>query len=101
MRTHLAGGQYEAESKVPCLTDVILCRLAKRSQRIGRELKVWVRLEHECVLPLYGISFDFGRFPAMVCPWLEGGTLSKYLERHEGLQLHTRLQLVSEGLSPA
>lgn len=57
---------------------------------------VWVRLEHECVLPLYGISFDFGKCPAMVCPWLEGGTISKYLDHHEGLQLHTRLQLVSE-----
>jgi len=54
-----------------------------------------VKLEHECVLPLYGISFDFGRFPAMVCPWLEGGTLSQYLERHETLPLHTRLQLLS------
>ncbi|KAF8437649.1 kinase-like domain-containing protein [Boletus edulis BED1] len=75
------------------------CQLIAESQRISRELKVWVRLEHECVLPLYGISFDFGKFPAMVCPWLEGGTLSKYLERHEVLQLHTRLELVREILS--
>ncbi|KAI9570700.1 kinase-like domain-containing protein [Boletus coccyginus] len=79
MRTNPTGGQTETESK-----------------RISRELKVWVRLEHECVLPLYGISYDFGKFPAMVCPWLEGGTLSKYLEHHEGLQLHTRLQLLSD-----
>lgn len=47
------------------------------------------------MLPLYGITFDFGKFPAMVCPWLEGGTLSGYLEKHKGLQLPTRLQLVS------
>ncbi|KAF8552980.1 kinase-like protein [Imleria badia] len=79
MRTNLTGCQNETESK-----------------RIYRELKVWAKLEHECVLPLYGISFGFGKFPAMVCPWLEGGTLSKYLEHHEGVQLHTRLQLLSD-----
>ncbi|KAN0073841.1 Protein kinase-like domain containing protein [Tylopilus felleus] len=79
LRTNLTGGQKETESK-----------------RISRELKVWARLEHECVLPLYGITFDFGKFPAMVCPWLEGGTLSGYLEKHKGLQLPTRLQLLSD-----
>lgn len=98
MRTNLTGGQKETEIKVPsCALLMPPCSLIDhRPQIICRELKVWVKLEHECVLPLYGISFDFGRFPAMVCPWLEGGTLGKYIESHEDLPLHTRLQLVSD-----
>ena len=96
MRTNLTEGQKETESKVTFCANAIVMSIDRTIQRISRELKVWLRLEHECVLPLYGITFDFGKFPAMVCPWLEGGTLSKYLEHQEGLQLHIRLQLVSE-----
>ncbi|KAF8554315.1 hypothetical protein OG21DRAFT_1509064 [Imleria badia] len=38
----------------------------------------------------------FGRFPAMVCPWIAGGTLTSYLECHESLTIGERLTLVCE-----
>lgn len=91
----MAGTENDTMSKVLHSNQFDHIGKAEQLQRISRELKIWMRLEHECVLPLYGISFDFGSFPAMVCPWIEGGTLSKYLEHHEELPLHTRLQLVS------
>ncbi|KAF8839957.1 WD40 repeat-like protein, partial [Paxillus ammoniavirescens] len=54
---------------------------AQRDKRIRRELRTWVNLEHINVLPLFGTTMNFGRFPAMVCPWLENGSLTSYLER--------------------
>lgn len=50
-------------------------------QRLRRELRVWKQLDHEHVLPLYGTASDFGHYTAFVCPWLENGTVSRYLER--------------------
>ncbi|KAH7927904.1 kinase-like protein [Leucogyrophana mollusca] len=55
----------------------------KKCKRLQRELNVWQRLEHENVLPLLGITSDFGPFTSMVCPWLDNGTLSVYLERRQ------------------
>ena len=41
-----------------------------------------MKLNHTNVLPLFGTTSGFGPFPAMVCPWLENGTLTSYLERY-------------------
>jgi hypothetical protein len=40
-------------------------------------------LKHNNIVPLLGITFDFGpNHPmGMVCPWLENGNLNGYLER--------------------
>ncbi|KIJ09700.1 hypothetical protein PAXINDRAFT_87099, partial [Paxillus involutus ATCC 200175] len=61
-----------------------------------RELKVWARLKHENILSLLGVATGFGPFTAMVCPWMDNGTLTSYLERNkEQLSLRDRLELVS------
>lgn len=36
-------------------------------QRLRRELRVWARLEHRNILPLYGVTSDFGLYTSMVC----------------------------------
>ncbi|KAH0833897.1 kinase-like domain-containing protein [Lanmaoa asiatica] len=56
----------------------------KKTKRVRREVKVWMKLDHTNVLPLFGTTSGFGPFPAMVCPWLENGTLTSYLERSNG-----------------
>ncbi|KIJ07683.1 hypothetical protein PAXINDRAFT_90024, partial [Paxillus involutus ATCC 200175] len=67
--------------------------------RLRRELKTWVNLKHVNILPLFGTTMGFGRFPAMVCPWLENGTLTSYLEhRHDTLRPLERLALVGSCL---
>ena len=54
-------------------------------QRIRREIKVWLDLKHENVLPLLGTTLGFGRFPAKVCPWTENGTLTSYMEGYHAI----------------
>lgn len=51
-------------------------------QRLRREIKIWLTLKHINVLPLLGTTAGFGRFPAMVCPWVDNGSLTTYLEDH-------------------
>jgi len=54
---------------------------AKMHKRLRRELNVWQRLNHENILPLLGIVSDFGHYTAFVCPWLENGSVRRYLDR--------------------
>jgi hypothetical protein len=58
---------------------------------------IWQGLRHENVLPLLGITLDFGRYMSFVSPWLANGSLIQYLERNGGeLDLYSRLQLVGD-----
>jgi hypothetical protein len=55
-------------------------------------------LDHENILPLLGVTFDFGRDNpmGMVCPWLENGNLNGYLDRCGAtLALCGRFRIVS------
>jgi hypothetical protein len=55
-------------------------------------------LKHKNIVPLLGITFDFGpnKPMGMVCPWLENGNLNGYLERcGTALALKNRLKIVS------
>jgi hypothetical protein len=57
-------------------------------------------LDHENIVPLLGITYDFGRGNpmGMVCPWLENGNLNGYLERRRSdLVLADRFRTVSSG----
>ncbi|KAG2124904.1 kinase-like protein, partial [Suillus bovinus] len=65
-----------------------------------RELKVWGRLKHDSILPLWGVSNDFGHYLAMICPWAENGALTGYLTRQESSLLpHDKLSLAIHGES--
>jgi serine/threonine protein kinase len=55
----------------------------KKINRVRRELKVWGRLEHHSILPLWGVAKDFGPYIAMVCPWADNGALTGFLERQQ------------------
>ncbi|KAJ6620438.1 hypothetical protein B0H10DRAFT_2215964 [Mycena sp. CBHHK59/15] len=70
---------------------------AKMNKRLARELSVWKRLDHKHVLNLLGTVSDFGPYDSMVCPWLEQGSVSKYMERcGDILSMTDRLQLLCE-----
>ncbi|KAG8812252.1 hypothetical protein FRC17_002114 [Serendipita sp. 399] len=45
-------------------------------RKFKRESKVWSRLSHPNILPLYGICMedDFGPFGALISPWCKNGT---------------------------
>ncbi|KAH0834797.1 hypothetical protein J3R83DRAFT_10398 [Lanmaoa asiatica] len=69
---------------------------SKKMKQLRREMRVWLNLDHANVLPLFGTTMDFGLFPAMVCPWVENGALTSYLERlHNTLTRLQRLVLLN------
>lgn len=72
-------------------------RLTLIHQRYSRELKVWVGLMHENILPLLGVAaghYASHGCAALVCPWMENGTLDKYLTAYPKMALRRKLQLV-------
>ncbi|KAK0471351.1 TKL/TKL-ccin protein kinase [Armillaria novae-zelandiae] len=74
----------------------------KMKLRLWRELNMWKKLDHPNILPLLGVVSDFGRYDAMICPWLDNGSVTSYMERcGDLLSMTDRLQLlceVAEGL---
>ncbi|KAG1799346.1 kinase-like domain-containing protein [Suillus plorans] len=62
-----------------------------------RERKLWERLMQENILPLLGVARGFTTIPgcdALVCPWMENGTLSQYIDRYPALELRQKLKLL-------
>ncbi|KAG1858631.1 kinase-like domain-containing protein [Suillus tomentosus] len=55
-------------------------------QRIMHELRICANLKHANIVPIYGYTYGFGPFPAIVSRWAEEGNLSDYLKR-EGAAL--------------
>lgn len=55
-----------------------------------------MRLRHDHILPLYGVAHDFlPGTTAMICPWLENGTLTSFVTSRRDLSASHRWQLVS------
>ncbi|KAG2060322.1 kinase-like protein [Suillus hirtellus] len=52
----------------------------KKIKRIMHELRICASLKHPNILPVYGYTYGFGPFPAIVSPWAGNGNLSHYLE---------------------
>src|ERR1700722_9880047 len=64
-------------------------------QRLRREFAVWRRLDHKNILPLIGVTTNFGPHFSMVCPWMENGMFNTYLERSKtSLTLTDKFKLV-------
>ncbi|KIK91333.1 hypothetical protein PAXRUDRAFT_635581 [Paxillus rubicundulus Ve08.2h10] len=55
-------------------------KLQERGEKLRGEVHIWIRLGHPNVLKLYGIADGFAPLPALVSPWVENGTLTRYLE---------------------
>ncbi|CAA7263885.1 unnamed protein product [Cyclocybe aegerita] len=78
-------------------------RKLRIENRLRREIKVWKRLCHPNIVPLLGFvrSFQTGYYTSpllsMVCPWMAGGSLTKYLQaRNQDLTLKDRFQLLTD-----
>ncbi|KAF9457807.1 kinase-like domain-containing protein [Collybia nuda] len=67
-------------------------------KRICRELRIWSKLKHEHILPLYGVAIGFNIIPdgmyGMVCMWAENGDLCQYLIDNSDLPLQHRLDML-------
>ncbi|KAG2108006.1 kinase-like domain-containing protein [Suillus discolor] len=64
-----------------------------------RERKLWERLMQENILPLLGVARNFGGVPgynALVCSWMENGTLSDYIKRYPEMEPRQKLKLLCD-----
>ncbi|KAG2143615.1 kinase-like domain-containing protein [Suillus clintonianus] len=69
----------------------------KKIKRIKRELRICANLKHRNILPVYGYTYGFGPFIAIVIPWAENGNLTAYLEREgAALALVRRFQILRD-----
>ncbi|KAH7912184.1 kinase-like domain-containing protein [Hygrophoropsis aurantiaca] len=66
----------------------------KKNKRLRRELKAWRGLDHPNIVPLLGVATGFGPYTAMVCPWMENGTLGSYIESHANLTRQAKYKLL-------
>jgi hypothetical protein len=65
-------------------------------QRLITAIEGWLELHHDNLLPIFGMTLGFGPLPALVCPWMENGTLTRYLEHnHHQITASTRKAMVS------
>ncbi|KAG1738751.1 kinase-like domain-containing protein [Suillus lakei] len=55
--------------------------IKKLIKKLRQEVFVWQALEYSHILSLYGTTNDFDNtVPALVCPWMENGSLQTYLD---------------------
>ncbi|KAL5513662.1 hypothetical protein ACEPAH_4061 [Sanghuangporus vaninii] len=67
------------------------------SLRALREFIIWSQMKHPNIVPLIGLWFDFGcvtGLPAFVSPWIEHGSLLKYLSDRPNMDRPERLHLL-------
>ncbi|KAJ8582532.1 kinase-like protein [Rhizopogon salebrosus TDB-379] len=71
-------------------------------QRIRRQLKGWLKLKRPTIVPLLGIAYVEGPFPALVSQWMSFGTLYTYLQTRPTITTVARVVLakgVADGLN--
>ncbi|KAG0707123.1 kinase-like domain-containing protein [Suillus ampliporus] len=78
----------------------VLMRLPEHTsnKRARREMKLWMEARHENIVPMLGITEGFSEEGfAMVCPWMEGGTLAQYLKDHKGnMPFRNKMTLIKD-----
>ncbi|KAJ7688619.1 kinase-like domain-containing protein [Mycena rosella] len=97
LRSRLDDPQMEAKmNKVRTALLLMTLRLTAFPAPRARARRLEA-LDHKHVLKLLGTVSDFGPYDSMVCPWLEQGSVSKYMERRgDILSMTDRLQLLCE-----
>jgi len=67
---------------------------------IRRELNVWLRLKRPTIVPLLGIAYVDGPFPALVSQWMSSGTLDTYIQQKTTITTSARVVL-AKGVADA
>ncbi|KIJ52447.1 hypothetical protein M422DRAFT_156722 [Sphaerobolus stellatus SS14] len=76
---------------------------SKLSRRVCREYLTWSSLSHQNIVPFLGFSRDFTQdseyqIPALICPWMENGTLLDYIESNPDTNRLPLISGVADGL---
>ncbi|KAG1753062.1 hypothetical protein EDD22DRAFT_238574 [Suillus occidentalis] len=68
----------------------------RKSKRPSIAIEGWLELHHDNLLPIFGMTLGFGPLRALVCPWMENGTLTHYQEyNHHQITASARKAMVS------
>ncbi|KZP09973.1 kinase-like protein [Athelia psychrophila] len=77
-------GEYDDVGKITRTVAVKVLRPHSRHNGQRRETKLWECLCHPNIVPLLGLTTDFGRYkpnlPGMVSPWMRNGNLIDYVK---------------------
>ncbi|KAF8842581.1 kinase-like protein [Paxillus ammoniavirescens] len=65
-----------------------------KTKTLHDQVERWKTLVHKNVLPVYGTTLEFGPLPSLVCPWVNGGTLTHHLETHPDLSPEKRHEIL-------
>ncbi|KAJ7233219.1 kinase-like domain-containing protein [Mycena rebaudengoi] len=73
--------------------------LRRMRLKFCREALIWQHLRHPYILPMIGIDRNsFSPSLCMVSPWMENGTVLRYLEDHKGANVDRLLSEIAQGL---
>lgn len=93
--------------QAPCAIKVINLALLEEQQvleRFRREAQIMARVKHPAVVEVYDLDELDGGLPYIVLEWVDGGSLSDYIETHGPLgpqmAVHV-MSLVCAGIEPA
>ncbi|KAF9526297.1 hypothetical protein CPB83DRAFT_493148 [Crepidotus variabilis] len=67
-------------------------------KRLEKEALVWSRLQHNNILPFYGIVTDLGSQAQLVVPWQENGNVLEYVKTHLQASKFALLSDAADGL---
>jgi len=71
-----------------------------KSKRLSAAIDIWLRLNHDNVIPVFGMTLGFGPLLAVVCPWMKNGTLTRYLEHnHANITASARKDMLLQVIS--
>lgn len=62
-------------------------------QAVYREILLWTQLRHKRLLLFLGICDFNGHYPSIISPWMENGTINRYLELHHCRLVNSTLKL--------
>ncbi|KAG1828755.1 kinase-like protein [Suillus subalutaceus] len=69
----------------------------KAIDRLFQEIRLWLKLKHDNIVPLWGVTDGAGSVPALVSPWLENGALTGFLQwKHETLSSSEKIALLRD-----
>ncbi|KLO14121.1 kinase-like protein [Schizopora paradoxa] len=65
------------------------------AKRLAKEIRIWITLDHENVLPLLGFTADGDhKAPSLISEWMENGTMNDYMKTFARNCLETCKMLV-------
>lgn len=65
-------------------------------QMFEREFRTWRGLSHQNILPLIGLTYQFGPIPCLITPWMDEGALTDFIHRnHSQLTVERKFVIVS------